>query len=75
LIGLGAEAFIFQRDEDGIWRPYDILAAFVCAAGPEGDPKGVMDDIWEAVYAAGISIESMNSEFDNGQFQLQLSRR
>lgn len=71
MIGFETEAFIFQRDEDGIWRPYDILGAFVCGAGRQGDPKGVMDDIWEAVYAAGIPIERMNSEFDNGQFQLQ----
>jgi glutamine synthetase len=39
MIGLETEAFIFQRDEDGIWRPYDTPGAFVYNTGPEGDPK------------------------------------
>lgn len=72
MIGLETEAFIFQRDEDGIWRPYDTPGAFVYSTGPEGDPKGVMDDIWETAYAADIPIESMNGEFDNGQFELTM---
>ncbi|MBT4566646.1 MAG: glutamine synthetase [Marinovum sp.] len=71
-IGLETEAYIFQRDEDGIWRPYDTPGAFVYSTGPESDPKGVMDDIWEAAYAADIPIESMNGEFDNGQFELTM---
>lgn len=72
MIGLETEAFIFQRDEDGVWRPYDTPGAFVYGNGPENDPKGVMDDIWEAAYKADIPIESMNGEFDNGQFELTL---
>ncbi len=72
MIGLETEAFLFQRDEDGIWRPYDTPGAFVYGTGPENDPKDVMDDIWEAAHAAGIPIESMNGEFDNGQFELTL---
>ncbi len=72
MIGLETEAYIFQRDEDGIWRPYDTPGAFVYGTGPENDPKSVMDDIWEAAYKAGIPIESMNGEFDNGQFELTL---
>jgi glutamine synthetase len=64
MIGLETEAFIFQRDQDGIWRPYDTPGAFVYSTGPEGDPKGVMDDIWEAAHAADIPIESMNGEFE-----------
>ena len=72
MIGLETEAFIFQRDEDGIWRPYDTPGAFVYGNGPANDPKGVMDDIWEAAHQASIPIESMNGEFDNGQFELTL---
>lgn len=72
MIGLETEAFLFQRDTDGIWRPYDTPGAFVYGNGPENDPKGVMDDIWEAAYAADLPIESMNGEFDNGQFELTL---
>jgi glutamine synthetase len=72
MIGLETEAFIFQRDQDGIWRPYDTPGAFTYGTGPENDPKGVMDDIWEAAHAADIPIESMNGEYDNGQFELTL---
>lgn len=72
MIGLETEAFLFQRDEDGIWRPYDTPGAFVYGTGAENDPKGVMDDIWEAAHRADIPVESMNGEFDNGQFELTL---
>ena len=72
MIGLETEAYIFQRDGDGIWRPYDTPGAFVYGTGPENDPRGLNDDIWEAAHKAGIPIESMNGEFDNGQFELTL---
>lgn len=72
MIGLETEAFLFQRDQDGIWRPYDTPGAFVYGTGPENDPRGVMDEIWETAYAMGLPIESMNGEFDNGQFELTL---
>ena len=72
MIGLETEAYVFQRDEDGVWRPYDTPGAFVYGTGPENDPKGVVDDIWDAANKADIPIESMNGEFDNGQFELTL---
>ena len=72
MIGLEMEAYLFQRDEDGVWRPYDTPGAFVYGTGAQNDPRGVMDMIWERAYAAGLPIESMNGEFDNGQFELTL---
>jgi len=72
MIGLETEAYVFQRDQDGIWRPYDTPGAFVYGTGPENDPRGLTDEIWEAAHQAGIPIESMNGEFDNGQFELTL---
>jgi len=72
MVGLETEAFIFQRDEDGFWRPYDTPGAHVYGTGPESDPRGLMDDIWEAANTAEIPLESMNGEFDNGQFELTL---
>lgn len=72
MVGLETEAFVFQRDEDGIWRPYNTPGAFVYGTGPENDPHGLTDDIWEAAHKAGIPIESMNGEYDNGQFELTL---
>ncbi|MEM7242821.1 MAG: glutamine synthetase family protein [Pseudomonadota bacterium] len=72
MVGLETEAYLFQRDADGIWRPYDTPGAFVYGTGPENDPKGVMEEIWETAQACDIPIESMNGEYDNGQFELTL---
>ena len=73
MVGLETEAFLFQCDEDGVWRPYDTPGAFVYGTGPANDPRGVMDEIWETAYAMDLPIESMNGEFDNGQFELTLN--
>ena len=71
-IGLETEAYLFQKDEDGVWRPYDTPGAFVYGTGPSNDPRGVMDEVWEMANHCNIPIESMNGEFDNGQFELTL---
>lgn len=72
MVGLETEAYLFQMDEDGVWRPYDTPGAFVYGTGPQNDPRGVMDEIWETAYACDIPIESMNGEYDNGQFELTM---
>ena len=72
MIGLETEAYVFQRDEDGIWRPYDTPGAFVYGTGPENDPRGLVDEIWETADACNIPLESANGEYDNGQFELTL---
>ena len=72
MVGLETEAYLFQMDEDGVWRPYDTPGAFVYGTGPQNDPRGVMDEIWEVAHACDIPIESMNGEFDNGQFELTM---
>ena len=71
-VGLETEAYIFQRDDDGIWRPYDTPGAFVYGTGPENDPRGLIDEIWETACACAIPLESANGEFDNGQIELTL---
>ena len=72
MVGLEMEAFLFQRDADGVWRPYDTPGAFVYGCGSLNDPRGVMDEIWEAAHGCGLPIESMNGEYDNGQFELTM---
>lgn len=72
MVGLETEGYVFQRDQDGIWRPYDTPGAFVYGTGPQNDPRGLIDEIWEAAQQAEIPIESMNGEYDNGQFELTL---
>lgn len=72
MVGLELEAFVFQRDEDGIFRPYDTPGAFVYGTGPENDPAGLVDAIWERAEAASLPLESVNGEYDNGQFEMTL---
>ncbi|MEM6620414.1 MAG: glutamine synthetase family protein [Pseudomonadota bacterium] len=72
MVGLELEAYVFQQDDDGTWRPYDTPGAFVYGCGPANDPAGLMDVLWETSQACGLHIESMNGEYDNGQFELTL---
>ena len=73
MVGIELEAYVFERDEDGVFRPYDTPGAFVYGTGPQNDPEGLVDEIWDRAHAAGIPIESMNGEYDNGQFELTLA--
>lgn len=72
MVGIELEAYVFERDEDGTFRPYNTPGAFVYGTGPQNDPRVLMDAIWTRAEAAEIPIESMNGEYDNGQFELTL---
>ncbi|MEL6451102.1 MAG: glutamine synthetase family protein [Pseudomonadota bacterium] len=72
MVGLELEAYVFQQDADGVWVPYDTPGAFVYGTGPHNDPAGLMDAIWTTAARVGLPIESMNGEYDNGQFELTL---
>lgn len=72
MVGLEMEAYVFQQDDDKVWRPYDTPGAFVYGTGPANDPAGLMDAIWERAAAADLPVESMNGEYDNGQFELTM---
>ena len=41
--------------------------------GPSNDPKNLMGKIWERATEMGLPVESINGEYDNGQFELTLS--
>ena len=71
-VGLELEAFVFQRDADGVWRPYDTPGAFVYGTGPENAPAGLVDMIWKTAEECRLPVESMNGEYDNGQFEMTL---
>lgn len=72
MIGIEGEAYIFQRDENGAWVPYDTPGAFVYGTGPFADPEGLIDEIWAMADKCGFPIESINAEFDSPQFELTL---
>jgi len=71
-VGLELEAFIFEPDGQGGWRPIDTPGAFVYGTGPSVDPHGLVDAIWLACEEAEIPLESVNSEYDSPQFEFTL---
>ena len=72
MVGLEFEAYVFERDEEGVWIPYNTPGAFVYGTGPSNDPKNLMAKIWEGANNIGLPVESINGEYDNGQFELTL---
>jgi glutamine synthetase len=72
MVGIELEAFLFEPDGEGGWRPISTPGAFVYGTGTAVDPTGTIDDIMETAVRAGIRMESVNSEYDNGQFELTL---
>ncbi len=72
-VGLELEAYLFERDEEGEWRPISTPGAYVYGTGSAVDPSGTIDEIMTAARRVGIPLESVNSEYDNGQFELTLT--
>ena len=70
--GIELEAYLLEPDGNGGYRPIDTPGAFVYGTGMAVDPHGVIDDVWEVADNAGLMLESVNSEYDNGQFELTL---
>ncbi len=71
-IGIELEAYLYQPDGVGDWKPYDTPSAFVYGTGPMTDPVGVIAEIMRRCETSGIPVESINSEFDFPQWELTL---
>ena len=71
-VGIEFEAYLYESDGNGGWRPLDTPGAFVYGTGPSVDPHGLIDAIWEACDQAEIPLESVNSEYDTPQFEFTL---
>jgi glutamine synthetase len=72
MVGIEMEAYIFQRDPNGDWVPYETPGAFVYGTGPFSDPAGLVEDIWACADSCNLLIESINAEFDAPQFELTM---
>lgn len=72
-VGIELEAFLFEPDGEGGWRPISTPGAYVYGTGSAVDPTGTIDEIMTTAVAADLRLESVNSEYDNGQFELTLS--
>ncbi|MBV7328976.1 glutamine synthetase family protein [Chloroflexi bacterium TSY] len=71
-VGIELEAFVLQPDGEGGWTEWDTPGAYVYGTGPDVDPIGLMDEIWETADLVGFPVESINSEYDTPAFELTL---
>jgi glutamine synthetase len=72
MVGIELEAYLFEPDGVGGWRPISTPGAYVYGTGAAVDPSGTIDEIMRTAASAGFRLESVNSEYDNGQFELTL---
>lgn len=73
MVGIELEGYLFEPDGNGGWKPIDTPGAYVYGTGSAVDPTGTIDDIMETARAVGLPLDSVNSEYDNGQFELTLA--
>lgn len=71
-VGLELEAYLLEPDPQGGWRPISTPGAYVYGTGTAVDPTGVIDDIMATARRVDLPLESVNSEYDSGQFELTL---
>jgi glutamine synthetase len=71
-VGLEIEAYAFQRQADGSFKPYDTPHSYVYSTGHFADPRGFVDAIWAASEQAGFKLESVTTEYDTPQFEFTL---
>jgi glutamine synthetase len=72
MVGFELEAFLFEPDEDRGWRPIHTPGSYVYGTGTAVDPSGTIEEIMDTAHVMGIELESVNSEYDDGQFELTL---
>lgn len=73
MVGIELEAYLFEPDGEGGWQPISTPGAYVYGTGTAVDPTGTIDEIMATARAVGLPLESVNSEYDNGQFELTLA--
>lgn len=71
--GIELEAYVFERDDEGSLRPFDLPGGFVYSTGPALDPNYFLENLWNAAQNADFKIESFQSEFDAPQFEFSLA--
>ncbi len=71
-VGIELEAYLLEPDDAGGWKRMSTPRAMVYGTGPGSDPAGVIDEIMWTAERSQFRIESINAEFDEGQFELTL---
>ena len=70
-VGIELEAYVFSGGLDSP-RPYETPRSMVYGTGVGSDPHGVITKLVRRAEACGIAMESVNAEYDEGQFELTL---
>jgi glutamine synthetase len=71
-IGFELEAFLFEPDGNRGWQPIHTPGSYVYGTGTSVDPSGTIEEIMHTAHDMGIELESVNGEYDDGQFELTL---
>jgi glutamine synthetase len=72
MVGIELEAFLFEPDGNRGWNPIHTPGSYVYGTGTAVDPSGTIEEIMETAHRMGVELESVNSEYDDGQFELTL---
>ena len=72
MVGFELEAFLFEPDGERGWNPIHTPGSYVYGTGTAVDPSGTIQEIMETALEMGLDLESVNSEYDDGQFELTL---
>ena len=70
-VGIELEAYVFTGGLDNP-TPYRTPGSMVYGTGIGSDPAGVIDAVVRRAEASQIPMESVNAEYDEGQFELTL---
>ena len=70
-VGLELEAYVFSGGLASP-MPYATPGSMVYGTGVGSDPTGVITEVVRQAEASGIPMESVNAEYDEGQFELTL---
>ena len=70
-VGIELEAYVFSGGLQSP-QPYETPGAMVYGTGVASDPAGVITSVVRRAEASGIPMESVNAEYDEGQFELTL---
>ena len=76
-VGIELEAYVLEpsgdAEVDGTgWRRWHTPRSFVYGTGRFVDPIGLLSEIMRRAERSGLPLESINSEFDEAQFEMTL---
>ncbi len=72
MVGIELEAYVLEKSDEHGWQRWDTPESYVYGTGRFVDPVGLIDGIVDLAAGSDIVLESVNAEFDSGQFELTL---